>query len=148
MASDDTVEGSVNHEVDVSTSLRCACRSSDWPSCPPACGGMKGEYRHERAEGAQWGGQAHRTRVGVAVGVPSPPPGDYTGHDRTGSKVTHGATMHAQGNHHLVLSSSGPQLGSQREGATCCYRVTDTSTQIPPLILPMSSAGSLSTQLK
>ncbi len=102
MMCDDTAEGGVNHEVNGSTSLHCACHSCDGPFCPPACGGMKGAHRHERAEGARWGGWARRTRVGVAVGEPSPPPGDYTGHDRTGSKVTHGATMHAQGNRHLV----------------------------------------------
>lgn len=97
--------------VNESTGLRCACHSCDWPSCPPACGVMKGAHQHERAKGARWGGWAHRTGVGVAAGVPSPPPGDYTWHDRTGSKVTHGATTHAQGNRHLVQSSSGPQDG-------------------------------------
>ena len=148
MTCDDTSEGGVNHEVSGSTSLRCACHSCDWPSCPPACGGMRRAHRHEGAEGARWGGWARRTGVRVAVGVPSPPPGDYTGHDRTESKVTHGATTHARGNHHLAQSNSAHQLSGQRESATCCYRVTDTSNQRPPLILSMSRAGSLSTQLK
>lgn len=46
-----------------------------------------------RAEGAQRGSSAHRNGEEAAAGVPSPPPGDYTGHYRIGSKVTHGATM-------------------------------------------------------
>ena len=111
MTCDDTDEGRLDHGVNESTGLRCACRSCDWPSCPPACGVMKGAHQHERAKGARWGGWAHRTGVGVAVGVPSPPPGDYTWHDSTGSKVTHGATTHARGDRHLAQSSSGPQDG-------------------------------------
>lgn len=84
MTCDDTAKGRVNHEVNRSRSLRCVCHSCDWPSCPQACGEMKGVRRHERAEGAQWVGWVHTTGVGVAVGVPSPPPANYTGHDRTG----------------------------------------------------------------
>lgn len=84
MTCDDTAKGRVNHEVSGSRSLRCVCHSCDWLSCPPACGEMKGVRRHERAEGAQWVGWVHTTGVGVAVGVPSPPPANYTGHDRTG----------------------------------------------------------------
>lgn len=85
-----------------STGLRCACYSCDWPSCPLACGVMKGARQDETAQGARWGGWARRTGVGVAVGVQSPPPGDYIGYDSTGSKVTHGATIQAQGYSHLV----------------------------------------------
>lgn len=32
-----------------STGLRCACYSCDWPSCPLACGVMKGARRDETA---------------------------------------------------------------------------------------------------
>lgn len=72
------------HEANRSRGLRCECHSCDWASCPPACGGMRGVRWHERVEGAQWEGWAHTTGVGVAEGVPSPPPADHTGHDRKG----------------------------------------------------------------
>lgn len=84
MTSDVTAEGGVNGEGKRSRSLRCECHSCDWPSCPPPSGEMKAERWHERAEGAQWVGWAHMTGVGVAAGGPSPPPVNYTGHDRTG----------------------------------------------------------------
>lgn len=151
MTCDDTAEGRVSHEVNRSTSLRCACHSCDWTSCPPACGGMKCAHRNERAGGAPWGGGARRTGVGVAAGVPSPPPGDYTGHDRTGSKVTHGAnTMHAKGNSHLVQRSCDPRGNWtdwwSRERAL--HAVTWLVTHPLRAILTMSRAGRSSTQIK
>lgn len=66
---DDMEEGGVNQR---SPSLRCACHSCDWPSCPPVGAGLKDAHQYERA---CWGVWAHRTGVGVAVGAPSPPPG-------------------------------------------------------------------------
>lgn len=83
-----------------STGLRCACHSSDWPFCPLACGGTKGARQHERAKGARWGSWAHKTGVGVVLGVPNPLPGDHTGHYRTGSTVANSATVEAKGNKH------------------------------------------------
>ena len=94
--------------------LHCACHSCDWPSSPPPCGVLKGEHQRERARGALGGGWARRTGVEAAVGVPSPPPGDYTRHDWTRRKVTHGAATHAQGDHHLVLGYSGSWLARAR----------------------------------
>lgn len=74
-----------------STGLRCECHSSGWPFCPLACGGTKGARQHERAKGVRWGSWAHKTGVGVVLGVPNPPPGDYTGRYRTGSRVANSA---------------------------------------------------------
>lgn len=44
---------------------------------------MKALCWHERAEGARWEGWAHMTGEGEAAGVPSLPPADHTGQDRT-----------------------------------------------------------------
>lgn len=81
----------LNQGVKRSTGLRCECHSSGWPFCPLACGGTKGARQHERAKGARWGSWAHKTGVGVVLGVPNPPPGDYTGRYRTGSRVANSA---------------------------------------------------------
>lgn len=105
---DGTAEGGVSRKVNRTTSLRCACYFCDWPSCPLACRVMKVANQHEGALGARWGGWAHRTGGEVAVGVQSPLPGDYTGCDRTGSNVTHGATTAARGDSHLAQSTSDP----------------------------------------
>lgn len=70
-------------EVSRSAGLRFGCHSWDWLSCPPACREMKAVCWHERAGGARWEGRAHMTGEGEAAGVPSLPPADHTGHDRT-----------------------------------------------------------------
>lgn len=80
---DDTTVGRVGREVSGSGSLRFGRHSWDWLSCPPACGETKAVCWHERAEGARWEGRARMTGEGAAAGVPSLPPADHTGHDRT-----------------------------------------------------------------
>lgn len=74
----------VGHEVRGPGSLRCLRHSYDWSSCPRACGETRGARRHERAEEVLRVGWARMTLAGVAVGVQSPPPVNYTGHDKTG----------------------------------------------------------------
>lgn len=109
MTCDETAEDRVNRGANRSTSLRCVCHSCGWPSCPLACGGTRGAHQRERPEGARWGGWARKTGVGAAAGAQSPPPGDYTGHYRTWSWATHGATVQDQGNSHLVQKRFDPQ---------------------------------------
>lgn len=136
MMCDDTDGGErLNREVDESTGLHCACHSCGWPSCPPACEVMKGAHQHERAKGARWGGWAHRSGGGVAVVVPSRPPGDCTVHD---SKQSDTWRRHARSGQPPSGPVDGQPSWLARETR---YRATDTSTQTTRMVDHSASVG-------